>query len=39
MDRLYAMLFDVVFAHLRKVQARRSDFVHGNAEAIDDALN
>lgn len=39
MDRLYAMLFDVAFAHLRKVQERRNDFVHGNAEAIDDALN
>ena len=27
-----------VSAHLRKVQARRNDFVHGNTSAIDDPL-
>jgi hypothetical protein len=27
-----------VYAHLTEVQSRRNEFIHGNAEAINDAL-
>lgn len=30
--------FVAVFNHLHKIQSRRNDFIHGNAEAIDDDL-
>jgi hypothetical protein len=35
---LDALGYGTVYVHLQKVQARRNDFIHGNAEAIDDDL-
>lgn len=37
-DDLEKLRYGDVFAHLRNVQERRNEFVHGNSEAIDDAL-
>jgi hypothetical protein len=30
--------YGTVYDHLLKIQSRRNDFIHGNAEAIDDGL-
>lgn len=35
---LDALGHGAVYAHLQKIQSRRNDFIHGNAEAIDDDL-
>lgn len=37
-DDLAALGYGSVYAHLMEVQRRRNEFVHGNAEAIDDVL-